>query len=271
MSRFVSKFVLCLVTLIGVSSAIGCQSNLNLPEAITLPSVEAAYEPQTVTDGFNNVVLRYRILKPATIEPGKKYPLVLVLHGIGESGDDNREQLKYGAKQLLAYTQNQPAFVVIPQCPRGTWWDGPSPLSDDAGAPKKEAPMPHIFALLTRLMREQPIDRSRIYITGMSMGGFGTFAMVAARPDLFAAAVPISGGGDPRKARFLRFTSFFVIHGEMDPIVSVDASRQIVDALRFAGTNVKYAELSGVGHDAWNQAYNSGEVLDWMFSQRRRF
>lgn len=251
--------------------AVGCQSNLNLPEAVTLPSVEAAYEPNTVTDGFNNVVLRYRILKPATIEPGKKYPLVLVLHGIGESGDDNREQLKYGAKQLLAYTQNQPAFVVIPQCPRGTWWDGPSPLSDEAKPIKVEPPMPHIFALMHRLMREQPIDRTRIYVTGMSMGGFGTFAMVAARPDLFAAAVPISGGGDPRKARLLRFTSFFVIHGEMDPVVSVDASRQIVEALRFAGTNVKYAELSGVGHDAWNQAYNSGEVLDWMFSQRRRF
>jgi predicted peptidase len=248
---------------------LGCQTGFT--DAPTMQEVEAAFEPQTLVDGDYNALLNYRILKPAKVEPGRKYPLLLVLHGAGERGDDNLKQLTHGARQLMGYTRAHPAFVVFPQCPRGTWWDGPSRFAPETQRTDVPPPLPQVIALMNRIVREQPIDRSRIYITGLSMGGYGTYAMVAARPDLFAAAIPICGGGDPRWARRYRFTSFRVVHGDADEVISVEASRQMVSAMQKAGVDVRYAELPGVGHDAWTPTYNNVGVLNWLFSQRRQF
>lgn len=248
------------LALVVVSLAAGCQTPTS--------AVKAAFEPQVVVDG-DKTVLRYRILRPPVIEPGRTYPLIVFLHGAGERGSDNARQLTHGAEELMNYTQSNPAFVIFPQCPKGTWWDGPNWLSNDTRPPKVAPPLPEVIALVDRMMEEQPIDRTRVYVTGMSMGGFGTCASVAARPDLFAAAMPVCGGGDPGWAGRYRSTAFWITHGSADPWVPVEQSRQMVRAMQSAGVNVLYTELAGVGHDAWTPTYNSDLVLNWLFAQRR--
>jgi predicted peptidase len=249
-----------LLILAVLAMAVGCQG----PNA----AVNAAFESQEVMDG-GKTLLRYRILRPATIEPGRVYPLIVFLHGAGERGDDNVRQLTHGAAELLRYTEAHPAFVIFPQCPTGTWWDGPNWLSNDRKPAKVAAPLPQVIDLVDRMMQEQPIDPTRVYVTGMSMGGFGTCATVAARPDLFAAAMPVCGGGNPEWAARYRSTAFWFTHGNADPWVPVEKSRQMVRAMREAGQVVRYTELSGVGHDAWTPTYNSDLTLNWLFSQRR--
>ncbi|MCS7034611.1 MAG: prolyl oligopeptidase family serine peptidase, partial [Phycisphaerae bacterium] len=202
----------------------GCQ--VHPPGLPTPQEVEQAFEPHVVVDPKGQPLLRYRILKPARLQPGRKYPLVLVLHGAGERGDDNVKQLTHGARQFLAYTRSRPAFVVFPQCPKGTWWDGPSRYAPETQQANVVPPLRQVIALIDRLLQQFPIDRSRLYVTGLSMGGYGTHTIVAARPDLFAAALPICGGGDPRWVSRYRYTSFLVIHGQADQVISVEVSRQ---------------------------------------------
>lgn len=257
--------LLCALTL---SAVVGC-TDLASDYGPSMLEVEMAYVPHRVVDANGKPLLRYRFLKPSTIEPGRKYPLILFLHGAGERGEDNFKQLTYGAAELLQYTRSQPAFVIIPQCPVGIWWDGKNRLKSESPPEGVVAPMQQVIALVDRIIAQQPIDRSRVYITGMSMGGFGTFTYVAARPDLFAAALPICGGGNPEWAKRYHSTSFWITHGRADPWVSVNESRDMVKSMAAAGVDVRYTEFPEVGHDAWTPTYASTGVLNWMFSQRR--
>lgn len=199
-------------------------------------------------------VLPYRRFAPAGLDAGARAPLVLFLHGAGERGDDNRAQLRHGVREFVepARQAARPCFVVAPQCPAGVWWD-----------------VDLLLELASTLAAEPGVDPDRVYVTGLSMGGYATWRMIARRPDLFAAAIPICGGGEPAAAAVLRDLPIWAFHGDADRVVPRDLSRSMVDAIRKAGGVAKYTEYPGVGHDSWTATYDDDDVHAWLFEQRR--
>ena len=216
---------------------------------------------------------RYRLLKPQPIEPGKKYPVIVFLHGAGERGTDNRLQLLY-FPEMMAKPENRqkfPCFLIAPQCrPEKQWVDVPW------SAPKStlpERPSDQLLAamgMLDDVLAKYPVDRSRVYLTGLSMGGYGCWDAAARWPDRFSALAPICGGGDEATAaRFARLP-VFAVHGDADAAVPVARSRNMIAALKAAGGSPTYVELKGVGHNSWTPGYNDpGGLVPWMFKQVR--
>lgn len=206
---------------------------------------------------------------------GKSPAMILFLHGAGERGSDNKAQLKHGVGDLLKWLEKnkKSAVVLAPQCNKGVWW---ADLRGDFRAPEggdlaKEPSdmMKMIFEVVDRIAREQKVDRKRIYVTGLSMGGFGSFAAVARRPEFFAAAMPVCGGGDPKTAEAMKNVPFWVFHGTSDNVVPLKKSAIMVDALKKAGAKVKFREYPGVGHDSWTATYRDPEVWKWLFSNKK--
>jgi predicted peptidase len=223
-----------------------------------------AFESGTHTQkGFP---LPYRLLKPEKIEPGKKYPVVLFLHGMGERGTDNAAQLKNRATRLADtdLRAKHLCFLLVPQCPVSSFW-GLAPKN----APKGDA-LDTALDLLDSTIRKYPIDKSRIYVMGLSMGGMATFNALKARPRFFAAALPISGSGDAKAAKSYSSTAVWIFHGEKDTIVNPQSSRDIAAALKKAGSSKsKITLFPSVGHDAWTPALRGTETWDWLFAQKR--
>jgi predicted peptidase len=219
--------------------------------------------------------LPYRLLKPEKIEPGKHYPLVLFLHGLGERGTDNVRQLLWGAGEF-AKAENRrkhPCFVMAPQCPPTALWVRKD--LKELGTPqfalaeKPTEPLRLVMELLAKLPSELPVDKQRIYMTGLSMGGFGTWDIIARRPNVFAAAIPICARGDVAQAAKLKNLPIWAFHGDQDPLVPVGRTKEMIAAIRKAGGHPKMTIYAGVGHDSWSATYANPEVLDWLFVQRK--
>lgn len=226
----------------------------------------------TTSSGFT---LPYRELQPLRFKESKKYPLVVVLHGAGERGDDNEAQLTHGGKMFAdpQVRAKYPAFVVFPQCPKNRVWYYTPVLKGLHPNPEKDVNL-EIYAvkeLIDQLVATGNIDTRRIYITGLSMGGFGTYGIVSLYPDLFAAAAPICGGavlGDVPK--YGKKLPFWVFHGSADNVVPAQLSRDAVQALTEAGGKVKYTEYEGVAHNSWDNVFADPAYLKWMFKQKRK-
>jgi predicted peptidase len=229
--------------------------------------------------GADGNVLRYRLLKPlddgknagetGEVDAKKKYPLVLFLHGAGERGDDNLRQLVHGGRNFAdeAMRRRYSAFVVAPQCPADKTW---APFRLGGRSDEPQAPLQLSFELLEALQKEFPIDANRIYGMGLSMGGYGTWDILRRKPDLLAAAVPICGGASPDGVAAFHSTPIWVFHGDADPAVSVDLSRNMVKALQEAGGRPIYTEYPGVGHDSWTQTFDNRLMWDWLFAQHKQ-
>jgi predicted peptidase len=217
-------------------------------------------------------VLPYRLLKPAGYDAHKKYPLVLFLHGAGERGDDNKAQLRHMVPIFAAKENREkfPAFVVAPQCPNGQKWS-----NVDWGAltsrqtEKPTWPMAQAIALLKELEKTYSIDTARLYVMGLSMGGYGTWDAVSRHPEMFAAAVPVCGGGDETQAARIAKLPIWVFHGGSDTTVKTVRSRNMVEAIRKAGGAPEYTEYPGVGHASWVPAAKEPELLPWLFAAKR--
>ncbi len=229
------------------------------------------FEPRQFADESGNV-LKYRLLKPTKYNVNRQYPLVLFLHGAGERGDDNKVQLVHGMKEFLdpARRENMPCYVVAAQCPAGKRW-----VEVDWSAPSSKMPeqasdsLGLAIKLVQSMIETAAVDPNRVYITGLSMGGYGTWDAVARHPEIFAAAAPICGGGDPATAPRFKHVALWAFHGDQDQAVKVERSRQMIEALKEAGGEPKYTEYAGVGHDSWTQTYRNQEFHDWLFAQRR--
>jgi predicted peptidase len=221
--------------------------------------------------------LPYRLYVPLDYLQSKKYPLLLVMHGSGERGNDNRKQLVNG---VLAFCEpdlqrRHGAFVVYPQCPEGSGWvDRPRDPSPDGTYDLTQVPISKpltaALELLTSLEKEFTIDPQRRLVTGLSMGGYGTWDAILRYPDRFAGAMPICGGGDPRQAAAARHVPVWAFHGAKDEVVPVSASRSMVQALRKAGGRVRYTEYAGVGHNSWDKTFANRSALTWLLGQRRK-
>jgi predicted peptidase len=241
--------------------------------------VTTLYEERSVraADGNGVVEFRYRLLHPEPTggdgQAGNRYPLVLFLHGAGERGNDNAKQLKYLPAWLAdpALRRRHPCFVLAPQCRMDERWVDVS-WADSKSTPQAATPTVDLAAAIRALeetiSREQ-VDRDRIYLTGLSMGGYGTWDLATRMPDQFAAILPVCGGGDDGVATRIAALPIWCFHGDADTAVPVERSRSMIAAVRAAGGRPVYSELAGVGHDSWTPAYRDGFVLDWLFSQRR--
>lgn len=239
--------------------------------AVAPADVASEFESRTVTIGRDGAQesFGYRLLKPATIEPGKKYPLIVFLHGAGERGDDNTKQLMYFPEQMASaeWRAKYPCFLLAPQCPAEKWWAGRrrgNANGDNAESDQLEV----VERMLTETIKDQPIDTKRVYLTGLSMGGFGSWEWGSRRPTWFAAVAPICGGGNVETAKALKDTPVWAFHGDADAVVPVERSREMVEAVRTAGGSPKYTEQPGVGHNSWTPAYSDPQgLVPWMFEQ----
>ncbi|MCA9172629.1 MAG: prolyl oligopeptidase family serine peptidase [Planctomycetales bacterium] len=198
------------------------------------------------------VTLKYWIYLPADYDKQEKWPLMIFLHGAGERGDDLDQVKRHGPPAQIAQGKSLPMIVVSPQCPANTWWQ------------------PEAVAKLTQdIISKHKVDTSRVYLTGLSMGGFGTWATTIQNPGLYAAAVPICGGGEPGNVAAIKDLPIWVFHGAKDSVVPLARSQEMVDALRAAGGNVKFTIYPEAEHDSWTETYNNPEVYEWILQQKR--
>lgn len=226
----------------------------------------------TARDGYQ---LNYRVLYPRDYNPAQKYPVILFLHGAGERGSDNEAQLIHGGDMFASF-ENQtkyPAIIIAPQCPAEKTWSEYKGLNAGKegkrfyplNAPATQS-MAAVKELLDSYIAEGKVDTKRIYVTGLSMGGMGTFDIVMRYPNLFAAAAPICGGANlQRLANFKGKTAFSIYHGGSDSVVDVQFSRDANEALKKAGADVRYKEFPGVDHNSWDNAFAEPDYLAWMF------
>jgi predicted peptidase len=237
---------------------------------------EQLLEEQTVkyTGGeYKDEVFKYRLLKPEKIEDGKKYPLVLYLHGAAYRGNDNLSQLSYVPALMISpeVREKYPCFLIAPQCRADKRWVEVSWGENDSSPMKEPSDqMQVVIQILDRVIKENPVDLDRVYLTGYSMGGYGTWDLAMRMPERFAAVVPICGGGDEQNASKLVGVPLWAFHGDKDATVPVERSRKMIAAIEKAGGHPKYSELKDVAHGSWHAAYEDpNEVIPWMFSQRR--
>ncbi|MEZ4905604.1 MAG: prolyl oligopeptidase family serine peptidase [Spirosomataceae bacterium] len=224
-------------------------------------------------------ILPYQILYPKNYDRSQKYPIVLVLHGAGERGNDNQKQLTHGSKLFLK-EENQtqfPAIVIFPQCAADSYWmsgeidRAKQPIELSFDYPKKPNwPLKAAIELVKKLVKEEAVDKKRIYITGLSMGGMGTFEALSRYPKLFAAAAPICGGGNLEMTKkYAKRVPLWIFHGAVDAVVKVEYSRNIYAALQAHGADVKYTEYPGVNHNSWDNAFAEPTFLSWLFSHQK--
>lgn len=213
--------------------------------------------------------MRYLLLVPRGHDKQQRYPLVFWLHGGGSRGDDVKLLLAHGDQHGLGYlarSDNQlkfPSFIVAPQCPQNKFCSDPH--SDQ---PTNE--MELVWEILDKVQADYTVDKNRLYVMGISLGGYGTWEIIMRRPGMFAAAVPICGGGNAAKAPAMTKTAIWAFHGEEDEMVDVSESRKMIAALKRAGANPRYTEYKGVGHNSWVRAFAEPDLLSWMFAQKKQ-
>ncbi len=218
----------------------------------------------------NNVILPYRIYIPDTIE--QDIPLLLFLHGAGERGNDNESQLTNGIKHFMndSIRRIYPCIIVAPQCPQDARWVEVDWSKPSHKAPAQASvPLSQTFMLLDSLIRLLPVDTSRIYVTGLSMGGFGTWDAIERRPDFFAAAMPVCGGGDETQACLLINTPIKAFHGKFDHLVIPARTVNMVNAVNQCGGKAEFYLFPKLGHLCWEQVYSNVENIKWLFLQKR--
>jgi len=203
------------------------------------------------------VKMGYLLYVPKDYDKSKPTPLMLFLHGAGERGTDINKVKMHGPPKQIAAGKEFPCIVVSPQCPSGIWWQEFE-----------------LMALLDDVATKYNVDPDRIYLTGLSMGGFGTWQLAAYAPRKFAAIAPICGGGETFWAKQIAHIPTWVFHGDKDGAIPVARSEAMIAALKKVPEEMKYAEAKftvypGVGHDSWTQTYDDPEFYKWLFAQKR--
>lgn len=237
---------------------------------------QQTYEKGEFVSQKSGEKMLYRYLAPENPQQGKKYPLVIFLHGSGERGNDNQAQLFHGSGQFLnpVNREKYPAYVLFPQCPEGV--PGAYMPHLETLVPKDmplDPPQAPIVTLLLELIdsyiARPDVDPRRVYIMGISMGGIATFDIVARYPQKFAAAIPICGSVNPQRLTGTKGVAWRIFHGDADPSVTVEGSREAYKALRKAGLDVEYIEFAGCTHNSWNPAFNYPDFMKWLFKQKK--
>ena len=249
MQRLTQVISLLLLTL-----GIGCFQVRQISAKEAIPGKQVAQQfifKAGGGDDAKDVIIKYWLFLPADYRDNDSVPLMLFLHGAGERGDNLELVKKWGPPKLVEKDPRFQFAVVSPQCRKNERWD-----------------VEQMVALVKHLAGTYHIDRQRMYCTGLSMGGYGTWAITAKYPKLFAAAVPICGGGDPTQATALAKLPIWAFHGDKDTSVPLERSQVMVEAIRKAGGNVKLKIYPGVGHNSWSQTYANPELYKWFLSHQ---
>lgn len=237
---------------------------------LAAPAAAEVFEARTFA-GADGATLGYRLLKPENYDAAQKYPLVLFLHGAGERGTDNAAQLKHGAQVFVKpeVREKFPCFVIAPQCPLQKKWVDIDWTSDTPKQPEINETMKLALGVLDALQKEFSIDADRLYVTGLSMGGYGTWDFITRFPEKWAAAAPVCGGGEGTTASRAKALPIWAFHGLEDKTVKPARSREMIDAVVAAGGKPLFSEYPYLGHDSWTTAYGEPELLPWLFAQKR--
>ncbi|MEI6275818.1 MAG: prolyl oligopeptidase family serine peptidase [Prolixibacteraceae bacterium] len=232
----------------------------------------ARFAPQKYLNGKGDT-LNYRALTPDS-NPARKYPLIVFLHGSGERGNDNEKQLKWGVQNFATdqMMSLHPAYVLAPQCPTKQTWSNAvrkKGTREMILAPEQAKSMELLIELIHQFVQKNPIDTTRIYITGLSMGGYGTYEAIERYPQLFAAAVPVCGAGDTSKASLIAHIPIWIFHGADDPAVDPLNSQDMMEALLKAGAHPGMTIYPEVGHFSWLEAYTDQNMIEWLFRQHK--
>ena len=226
---------------------------------------------------IENDTLNYRILKPLNYQSNKKYPVHLFLHGIGERGNDNHSQLKHGANLFLKKEnrENFNSWVIFPQCTKDNRWDnlssGLSIINLNNGTIKPSKSLGLVISLMDYFVKKKQVNKEKIYVTGLSMGGMGTFEILIRRPNMFAAATPICGDGVPELVKlFAKKVPVWIFHGSDDKTVSPKNSLKMAEAILDSGGSPKLTLYENVGHDSWNNAFAEKNFLKWIHSKSKK-
>ena len=252
MNHPVTRLISCLVFLapIGIEKMMAQSSDNKTVEAAK--PAAGTQVAQSVKKSVP-VELDYLLYLPEGYDEKETWPLMLFLHGAGERGDDLEKVMVHGPPKLAKH-KKFPFIVVSPQCPDDKWWE---PVS--------------LTALLDEVCEKYKVDEDRVYVTGLSMGGFGTWSLVVYSADRFAAVAPICGGGIPfvtaRRAGKLPIWAF---HGSADNVVPAKYSEEIVAALKKSGNDARLTIYDGVGHDSWTRTYDNPELYEWLLSHKRK-
>jgi pimeloyl-ACP methyl ester carboxylesterase len=217
---------------------------------MTMAGAQAQQESKTLITTTNYLLF---LPKGYTQAAEQKWPLIVFLHGSGERGSDVQKVKVYGPPKIVETKPDFPFIVVSPQCPEGKRW------SVDV-----------LNQLLDKVITENKVDKDRIYLTGLSMGGYGTWDWATQSPERFAAIVPICGGGDPEKVWAIRNMPTWVFHGAKDQVVPLMESERMVTALKKINSNVKFTVYPEAGHDSWTEAYNTPELYTWLLSHQKK-
>ena len=250
---------------------------------LTLPALLKAQAPPTYDSGIYTAksdTLPYRILFPINFDPAKKYPLVILLHGAGERGNDNEAQLNPSGKLFLQGPVRQlfPAIVVIPQCPKTDFWSDVQFQRDSLGNNKFTFPidakptkaMHALMGCVAEFLQKPYVNKHRVYVGGLSMGGMGTFEIIGREPNVFAAAFAICGGDNTLNAKkYAKKVPLWLFHGGKDNVVSPDHSLVMVDAIKAAGGDPKFTLYPNDGHNCWDDAFAESDLLPWLFSHSK--
>ncbi|MDB4921158.1 prolyl oligopeptidase family serine peptidase [Mucilaginibacter sp.] len=225
--------------------------------------------------------LPYRILFPQNFDPTKKYPLILVLHGAGERGNNNESQLLYGTKLFLKDTirEKYAAIVVYPQCPANGWWASNKFEEDSVthktkfifltNAPPTKA-MQSLLGLVDQFLDKPFVNKHQVYIGGLSMGGMGTFEIIRRKPNVFAAAFAICGGDNTNNAKkYAKKVPLWIFHGQKDSLVPYAHSEAMVAAIKEAGGDPKYTLYPNDDHNSWNDAFAEPLLIPWLFAHTK--
>jgi len=251
------KMLRCLLVgaaLVLALSGSGRAQQTATPAKPAVPDTQKALEfkKQVVKE----ITLKYLLYTPEDYgkDAQKKWPLMLFLHGSGESGDDLQKVKTHGPPKLISQGKAFPFIVVSPQCPDARHgWD-PEALN----------------LLLDDVIAHYSVDEDHVYLTGLSMGGYGTWALASQSPQRFAGIAPICGGGNPRSmARRLRNMPIWVFHGGKDPTVPIKEAQDMVDALKALGSDVKFTVYPDAGHDSWTVTYDNPDLYTWFLEHKR--
>ena len=246
------KKLLLLIT-VGSSLMVGC----NKPQENQMVDIKDPQTGQYAAALAREVLLEldYFIYLPEGYgKEQKKWPLMVFLHGAGERGS-NLDKVKFhGPPKLAGQGKEFPFIIVSPQCPEDKWW--PNMIE-------------HIMALIDETVENYSIDQDRVYLTGLSMGGYGTWTIASSYPHRFAAIAPVCGGGQPYLARNLKNIPVWAFHGAMDSVVPLQQSQMMVDAVNREGGNAKLTVYPEAEHDSWTATYNNDELYEWLLSHSK--
>lgn len=248
-----AAYLLCFV--FAASFLVGCMQTEKSEMTLDLLERGGQHSKTFEKEITKNLGCKYLLFLPEDYgQEQKSWPMILFLHGAGERGDDLNKVKVHGPPKIVEKQKDFPFIVVSPQCPEDDWW-----------TTKTEV----LINLLDDIVARYDVDTERIYLTGLSMGGYGSWALASEYPDRFAAVAPICGGGNRIMSIVLKDMPIWAFHGAKDSVVPVEESKDIVEAIKARGGNAKLTIYPDANHDSWTETYNNQKLYDWLLDHRR--